>query len=458
MFLFPVIYIAAFILSIKNLFQKKLNGIFLFFIFGLPIYITSLSVTYQLGFTKLVPILQSFKELLLIGLLAYLIVTFKRKIHFHLIDKLVLFFLGYSLLYVFLPLGQYGILDKLIAVKGLSFFVCIYFSGRLIDIKKIYVSQYFHLICAVTIAAAAVLFVEVINYQHLQTLTGYTDYHIHYFNQEPNGSYGLTWTFEIENGAKRFASFFSNPLEHSAATLLTTAILAALYTTDDNKIKIDGFGLVVLACTIFSISFALSRASFVNYFILIYLYAWITRKKLIIKIINYTLLTVTLIVFYFAQKDLSAFIINTITFENSSSVGHIIEWANGIEAMIKSPLGLGLGESGRVSSVLDLNVGGENQFIIIGAQVGIIALGVYLAIYILTITYTWKWFKKLKGKERKVCLALLLMKIGFFIPLMTSYFDSFNYLTYISWFINGLFISIIVEKEFENKIETCPSN
>jgi hypothetical protein len=410
------------------------------------------------GFTKWVPIFQSFKELLLLGLLTYLIFTFKKKIRFHLIDKLVLFFLGYTILYIILPIGHYGIIDKLIAAKGLSLFVCIYFSGRLFDFNKFYLSQYFHFICAVAIATAVVLLFEVVYYQHLQTITGYTDYHMHYFNQEPNGSYGLTWTFEIENGAKRFASFFSNPLEHSAATLLTTAILASLYTTDENKIKIDGFGLAVLACTLFSISFALSRASFANYFILLYLYALITRKKMIIKIINYALLSLILIVFYFSQKDLSAFIINTITFENSSSVGHIVEWVNGIDAMIKSPLGLGLGESGRVSSVLDQNVGGENQFIIIGAQVGVIALGIYLAIYILTITNTWKWFKKLKGKERKICLALLLMKIGFFIPLMTSYFDSFNYLTYISWFINGLFISIIVDKESENKIGTWQKN
>ena len=131
--------------------------------------------------------------------------------------------------------------------------------------------------------------------------------------------------------------------------------------------------------------------------------------------------------------------------------------------MIASPLGLGLGESGKVSSALGQNIGGENQFIIIGVQAGVIALGLYMLIYILLIKNAYQRFFISRGKERKVCLALLLMKIGFIVPLMTSNFESYIYISYISWFISGLFVHMIADRQVTDVIEnpiliTGPNN
>ena len=350
-------------------------------------------------------------------------------------------------LYVFLPIGKYGFTDKVIALKSLSFFVFIYFIGRIFDPKKIYVNQYFKYICAVAIASGLVLLYEVINYQHLQTLSGYADYNFYLFNQEPNGNYGLTWTFEIEGGIKRFASFFSNPLEHSAATILSVSILAALYTRQNNAIKLDAFGIIVLLSTLLGIAFALSRAAFVNYFLLIYIYAFITHKKIILNIIHLSIIAAILYPFLFIkQNELGDFVINTFQFNNTSSLGHVLEWIEGIQAIATHPLGLGLGESGRVAGTVGQNVGGENQLIIIGVQAGIIGVGLYVAIYVLLIKTAFRSFKIMKGKERKIALALLLMKIGFIIPIITSNFESYIYISYISWFISGLFITMVYNK------------
>ena len=283
--------------------------------------------------------------------------------------------------------------------------------------------------------------------QHFQLFTGYADYNFYIFNQEPSGDYGLSWTFEIEGGLKRFASFFSNPLEHSASTLLTVSVLAALYTKDNNRVRLDNFGWLVLCCTIFAILFSLSRASFISYFLMIFVYAFITKKKIIIRIIHGAFIAVILYLVFFIDKDMQTFIIETLNFSNPSSLGHLLEWLDGLQAMSASPLGLGLGESGKVSLALSQNVGGENQFIIVGVQAGIIALGLYLAIYVLLIKNAYQWFFTLKGKEKKICLALLLMKIGFIVPMMTSNFESYIYISYISWFISGLFISIIADKK-----------
>jgi hypothetical protein len=458
MFIFPLIYFSSFLISIKNLLSRNSQGILVFLILGLPIYTTSLSVALQLGFESFIPFMQPFKELLILITLGTSLWELNRRIRFLSVDYAILAFFIYTLLYVLLPIGTYGFGDKLIAFKSTSFFTFIYFAGRLFDPAKIYISKYFHYILAVFICASAVLFFEIITDQHFQNLTGYADYNFYYFNQEATGNYGLSWTFETSTGLKRFASFFANPLEFAAATLLALAIAAGLYTNDDNQIKLDKFGILAIIATQFAIFFALSRSSLASYFIMIFIYALITKKKVVLKII-YGLIILMMLYFIFfmliMNPNLYEFILETITFTNPSSVGHVLAWIEGVEAIAAKPLGLGLGNSGRVASSLSDTVGGENQYIIIGVQSGIITLLLYLWIHIYFIKTCWKWYPKLTGKEKKVCLSLFLMKIGFIIPLFTSELESSVYISYLSWFLSGLFVHMISDpklKEQESKI------
>jgi hypothetical protein len=446
MFIFPLIYFSAFFIALKNLISRNKQGVLIFLIVGLPIYTTSLSVALQSGFANIVPFMQPFKEVLILITLGMGIWEMKRRIRFQIIDYAVLAYFIYTLLYVFLPIGQYSLGDKLIAFKSSSFFTFIYFSGRIFDPARIYISKYFHYILAVFIAAAAILLFEIISDQHFQTLTGYADFNFYYFNQEATGSYGLTWTFETSTGLRRFASFFANPLEFAASTLLALAILAGLYTSDDNKIKVDTLGIIAIIATQFSIFFALSRSSLASYFIMIFFYALITKKKPLLNIIyaGFIALVVYFIFFMLViNPDLYEYIYETITFTNPSSVGHVLAWVEGIEAIASNPIGLGLGESGRVAGSLGDTTGGENQYIVIGVQTGLVALLLYLYMHIYFIKTCWKWYPHLQGKERQVCLSLLLMKIGFIIPLFTSELESSVYISYISWFLSGIFVNMI---------------
>jgi hypothetical protein len=56
-----------------------------------------------------------------------------------------------------------------------------------------------------------------------------------------------------------------------------------------------------------------------------------------------------------------------------------------------------------------------------------------------------KWLPKLKGKERQVCLTVLVIKIGFIIPSLTSEFEGSAYISYINWFLTGLLINMIMK-------------
>lgn len=447
MIIFPLIFLLSFMYSMADIIKGNRQGVLLFFIFGLSIYTTTMSLSFVLGFKFLIPVFQPIKELLVLITLGIGIYQLKEKLKLNVVDYLMGAYFCYTLLYVVIPLGDYGFSDRLSAFKSTSFFPLIYAAGRFIDAGKVNVGRYFHYILLVAIAATAVLVYELISDLHFQTNTGYADYNFYYFGQEPTGNYGLTWTFETETGFRRFASFFSNPLEYAAATLLALAVIAGLYTDDENRLKISAFGQLALVSTFIAIVAALSRAPLASYFAMIYVYAFITRKSYMLKIFHYGFIAAVLyFIFLIQNEDIYSFVVDTITFQNASSVGHIVEWLAGIDAMIRQPLGLGLGSSGKVAGMLGVNVGGENQFIIIGVQAGVIALMLYLLIHIYLLTYTYKWIKILKGNERKIAIMLFLFKIGSVVPLLTTNFENYSYVIYISWFLSGIFIKSITTK------------
>jgi hypothetical protein len=450
MFLFPLIFVLSFLASLRELLKKNIGGILLFFTCGLPIYITSLSIVNMYGLPQLVPVLQSFKEILVLIALFTVLYNYREKIQLHLVDKLMLFFFIYTFLYVLIPLGQYGFFQRLIAFKSSSFFVLVYFTGRFCNPVSVSISKYFRVICAVLIVATTVLLYELITYQHLQTLTGYAGYNYRFFQQDPSGSYDLSWTFEVNEigraSAKRFASFFANPLEFAASVVLATSILIALYTDKRNRVKPDSFGIVALVCSGISIFFALSRASMISYLFIMYVYAFLTGKRKIIRFIHIFFILVALYVIYMVNKDIRGFIINTLSFNNLSSLGHLVEWMDGIRSMIASPLGIGLGESGRIAGTTGENVGGESQLIILGVQAGVIAMGVYIAVYVISIRLAFQQFRTTQGPERKLSLALLLARIGLIIPMATTNFESYIYISYTLWFFSGVFIAAVMRK------------
>jgi len=458
--IFPLIYVLAFAASLREVYRGHHGGILIFIIFGLSIYLTAMPVAFTNGMGFLIPFFQFFKEILVFLVLILNVVSIKYRPRFHLIDYLVFGYLAYNILYAILPIGEQGLTDRLLALKSTSFYIVVYFAGRLIDPRTVYVSKYLNYLVLLTIAAGVILAGEVIMNQHLQTITGYADYSLYYFNFEPAGSFGLNSTFESEGGYKRFASFFASPLEHAAAALLAISAILALYTTDDNRFKINNIGMAALVASVLSIIFALSRAPLASYIIIIYAYASVTNKKNLLKVFHaFGVCLILYICFLFSglggsKSGLVEVLMNTIDFSNPSSVGHLVEWLAGINAIIEHPLGMGLGASGRVAGSLGENVGGENQFIIIGVQTGILALLAYLAVYILFIRTGIRGLKYLTGKERQVCMLVLLMKIGFLIPSLTSEVESSSYISYMDWFLSGLLISILMRPREEIEVET----
>jgi len=166
------------------------------------------------------------------------------------------------------------------------------------------------------------------------------------------------------------------------------------------------------------------------------------------KLISVGIIMVVLYFIYFiTQTDVYDFVVESITFNNASSLGHLLEWLDGFNAMVTKPFGLGLGESGRISMGTKDNTGGENQFIITGVQVGLPMLILYITIHINLIIKAYKNIEDKSGKLKRLAMILFLFKISIILPMFTSNTEAFIYISYTTWFLSGLLVNLIAEKK-----------
>ena len=127
----------------------------------------------------------------------------------------------------------------------------------------------------------------------------------------------------------------------------------------------------------------------------------------------------------FGSDDLRFFIIDTFSLADPSSLGHVVDWLDGIESMLLNPEGIGMATSGNVGGVdSDLQVGGENQFIIMGVQFGVIGMLIYSWLIIQSIVIPRKLFRKLDDQEAQILpFVLTSFKLAFLMSLLTANAD-----------------------------------
>ena len=147
---------------------------------------------------------------------------------------------------------------------------------------------------------------------------------------------------------------------------------------------------------------------------------------------------------YFASEDMYFFVLDTLTFENASSLGHLIEWLEAIESMIDSPQGIGLAMSGNGHGVdNDNSVGGENQFLIFGVQMGILGLILYISLLYLAIKTSIQAFRKsLNSNEQIIPFVAGTTKFALLLPLFTANAELYLFVSLISWWLVGQSVKI----------------
>ncbi len=353
---------------IKIVFEGKWEWIIYFMAMYLPFYTTSLSVVYQAtGSPMLVNVFQFLKEfVVLLGIISFLFYQrnfFDYPFRIHWVDRLFLMFYGLCLVFLILPIGNADFISKLLYMKNILMMGLLYFFGRNTQFEHSDFRQFLFIIMGIAVAAFGLSLLEKIMGLHFQQITGYALFNHDINGVEPSGNYGLTWTFETQTTGMRLASFFSDPLESASSSLLAFSVGLIGYLTSKRKQAWIFIGVMLAATG--SLFFAASRASFASLFIMLFSIAMIFRLYGLIKLGAGALAAFVIYVLYFAPKEFYYFVVDTLTFQNTSSIGHVIAWVEAVNQMIFAPFGSGLAMSGNVGSVTDeLRIGGENQFLV----------------------------------------------------------------------------------------------
>ena len=440
--------IITFILILSN---RPVILLFIFLII-LPVNTLSLAYLFQLtGSQMFIDLLQPWKEigaLIVFSLFLFKSLLTFRVQRFHTLDLLVFLFLALNILYLILPWGSSFII-RLQAFRLHIFWFVVYWLGRSVPLSNKAQKLILGSLLGIGILAGLFTIVEVF----FLPLTwpnhiGLMDYLGTFFNMSPRGNYGLTWTFETASGIRRRSAFFANPLELASSTLLTGAAAFYLIThfkslTRGRIVSLISYGLITL-----SLILAVSRASLIAFFVqLLVMSIWLQKRV-------YTFLAlgsgvVGIIVFlFFSGNSVRQHFVETITFENSSSQGHLAKWVEGLEAIQANPLGLGLGNSGHTGARFSTQVGGENQFIIIGVDLGIIGLVLYATILISAIWYARYAFTKMTGLTKALVFIAASANLGLLIPTFTSHIETYIFVKYLTWWLVGYSIQ---ELMFFNK-------
>jgi hypothetical protein len=107
--------------------------------------------------------------------------------------------------------------------------------------------------------------------------------------------------------------------------------------------------------------------------------------------------------------------------------------------MIAEPLGIGLAMSGNAGSVSDaLRVGGENQFLIYGVQLGWLGLLLYVLLLGFGIYYCIAVFYTSPYKSvARIAFVGGVVKFGLLLPLFTANVEIYTYVSWLSWWMVG---------------------
>jgi len=444
LFLLIVLYVAGLLyLTLDNIiFKGKWEWVIYFACFYFPFYTSILSIVYQATHsTVILAFFQYLKEIIVfISIISFIV--YKRDLfsypwRINNTDKLLLAFLGIGIIYLFIPLGEASFINKALYLKNIMLLGAFYFFGRNSRMQDIEIRLLFKGIMWIAIVAFVVNVLEVLIGAHFQQFSGYALFNYELYDIEPKGNYGLSWTFETQTGSMRLASFFSDPLELAGASLLGFSTGLIWYLS--SKREEGNFYILAMFASVGSIFFSASRASFAALFIMIFFISVIFKLKKLL-LFGAGLGTVfVLYILFLASDEFYYFIYDTITFQNASSVGHIVEWILALDAMILNPEGIGLAMSGNTGSVEnELRVGGENQYLIFGVQMGVLAMVFYILLLVYSITIALKTFKKAEDPMiARVAFVAATVKFGMLLPLFTSNAENFLYLALISWWMVG---------------------
>jgi hypothetical protein len=425
----------------QNVVNGKLFSVLIYIICFLSIYFIFQLLVFKFFESKLIiDFIKLSKDFVLF--FSFLIISFglktslySKKFRLSLLDKLVILFCFLTIFYCFLPIGEASFLSKVIYLKNTLLIGVVYSIGRVYVFKESEFKLFKKIIIFLLVISFLISCFEFLFNFHLHSLLGYSNFNLLINDISSQGNFGLSWTFERGPENPRFGSIFPNPLEYSSNLLLFLTI--PLYGLLHQKINIK-FNLILLIIIFISFYFAYSRASILSALILCFLSLLITKHYKIIFVFFISFAIILALFYFTASDDAIYFIIDTFTFRESSSFSHLIEWIQSILIIIENPFGIGLAMSGNASGVDQaIKIGGENQFLIYGVQMGIISIILYSLLILISILDSLKVYRLSKNFNKEIAFIVVLVKLGLIIPLMTANAELYLFVSLTTWFFVG---------------------
>lgn len=441
---FLAFYLSVFVYTLYGItFKSQHYLLIVFLIFYLPGYTTFQSIILSFtGSGAYLIIWQVLKEFMVfITALAFLFTLknpFDYRFKLRTVDFLYFSFVFLALAYTILPIGSVGFVSKLVYFKSILLPAVMYFFGRNMRLSRKQELVIARSILFVLVATFCVNYTEYITGIHYQKLIGWVKYNIEILEVEPHGYYGLGWNFENGPTSPRFAAFYSNSLEAGNSAILTfaTAFFLLWHTKYRKNIVIY---CIAALMAYFSNYLAFSRSALVALLMSMLLIALLLRYYAFLGSLFVLFVLGVISFILFAEDEMKYFVIDTLTFQQASSLGHLLEWLQGIESMMSSPQGIGLGTSGSLNLVEEeQRIGGENQYIIYGVQLGVLGLFLFVSLMLSAIITSFKAFNIAGDANGKMFpFIATVTKFGLLLPLFTAGVDGFLFVTFISWWMVG---------------------
>ena len=444
-FIFLVIfYVGFFVTTLYAIFYKsKPYYAIIFFIAYLPAYTTFQSIALSAtGSPSVLIFWQVLKELLLLITLSFVIATSGRPLFSPITitstDKLYGTFIFLATVFLVLPVGGVPILNKLLYYRTILLPAGMYYLGRNMFLTKKEELHVAYAIFYLLLITFTINFLEFASGTHFHSVMGWDKYNWEILENAPKGHYGLGWNFENGPNQPRFAAMYSNSLEAGNSAILTFACAAFLFCYTPYRKNSIIFGLGA-SMAFFSNYLAFSRAALVALVLSIFGIAYLLKYYRLLILSGFGVFLVALFVMFLAGDNVRNYVVDTITFRQVSSLGHLYEWIQGIQSMLNNPLGIGLGTSGSAKLVEEGDrVGGENQYIVYGVQMGVLGLLLYISLMLSAIWESFQAFRLSKSaNDRMIPFLATITRFGLLLPLFTTLADGFLFVTMVSWWMVG---------------------
>ena len=302
---FIVFYFIIFGYTIDKISRGKIEYLIIYICTCLPIYTTLQAQAFKIFNTEIVvAIIKLSKDIIFIY--AFIIFLFGKNIHlfkrifkFSLVDKLILIFTLIVTIYALIPLGEADIFSKLIYAKNLYIISITYLIGRNIKIDEVFFNSIKKILKYLILSLTFFLCFEFILSTHFHSIIDFSNYNILVNEIDPQGNYGLSWSFESQGSSPRYAAFFADPLELSASLLLLTSLL--IYNFWNNKRNISYFLLFMVAAAFI---FSFSRGAIVACIGIVLFGLLLNKKYKFLLLIFGLFLLSTLSLIYFGSEEI----------------------------------------------------------------------------------------------------------------------------------------------------------